>query len=218
MGVSQHLGIDIAEYDARIRTFIPYYEEMLDTVANAFPRTARTVLDIGIGTGALADRCLRQANDALLIGIDSDREMLKAAEQRIRGRAEFVHGNFESSKLPACDAAIASFSLHHIAEHEAKKRFYAGVREVLSKEGVLLIADCYPAADAVIQARQFEAWRAHLQQAYTASEAAEFLSAWAHEDFYVPLHVEVDCLRSAGFDVEVLWRKDAFAVLHCTPL
>jgi ubiquinone/menaquinone biosynthesis C-methylase UbiE len=215
MSVSKHLGINIAEYDARIRTFIPYYEEMLDAVADAFPRTARTVLDIGTGTGALAERCLRQTNDALLIGIDNDHEMLNAAEHRIRGRAEFVLDNFEFTKLPACDAAIASFSLHHIADHASKKGFYARVREALSKEGVLLIADCYPAAEPLIHSRQFEAWRAHLQRTYTASEAAGFLAAWADEDFYVPLQVEVECLRSVGFEVEVIWRKDAFAVLHC---
>jgi hypothetical protein len=33
MAVSSHLGIDVAEYDERIRTFVPYYEEMLDVCA-----------------------------------------------------------------------------------------------------------------------------------------------------------------------------------------
>jgi hypothetical protein len=33
MGVAAHLGIRLREYDARIRTFIPHYEEMLDAAA-----------------------------------------------------------------------------------------------------------------------------------------------------------------------------------------
>ena len=33
MAVASHLNIDLADYDQKIRTFIPYYEEMLDTVA-----------------------------------------------------------------------------------------------------------------------------------------------------------------------------------------
>jgi ubiquinone/menaquinone biosynthesis C-methylase UbiE len=216
VSVSKHLGIDIAEYDARIRTFIPHYEEMLDVVAGAFPRTARTVVDIGTGTGALAERCLRQTSDAMLIGIDNDQEMLAGAKQRIRGRAEFILGNFEFAELPSCDAAIASFSLHHIAKVTAKTKFYQRVREALSPEGSLLIADCYPAADALIATGQFEAWKAHLQRTYTPQEAQNFLDAWAGEDFYVPLSTETDCLRSAGFEVEILWQKDAFAVLHGT--
>ena len=35
MGVASHLGIQLDEYDARIRTFIPRYERMLDVAADA---------------------------------------------------------------------------------------------------------------------------------------------------------------------------------------
>jgi ubiquinone/menaquinone biosynthesis C-methylase UbiE len=216
VGVSAHLGINIAEYDARIRTFIPYYEEMLDTVAAAFPRTARTVLDMGTGTGALAERCLWQTNDAKLIGIDTDSEMLAAAQRRIPSRSEFITGNFEFMRLPPCDAAIASFSLHHIADPAARRPFFERVRNALSPSGVLLIADCYPADDPEIEYQQFAAWKAHLQTTYTVQEAQQFLDAWADEDFYAPLNAELTYLRRAGLKTEVLWRKDAFAVLHAS--
>ena len=43
---------------ARIRPFIPHYEEMLDVAAAAMPPRARTIIDLGIGTGALSARCL----------------------------------------------------------------------------------------------------------------------------------------------------------------
>ena len=58
MGVASHLGIKLTEYDSRIRTFIPHYEEMLDVAAAAIPPRARTIVDLGIGTGALSSRCL----------------------------------------------------------------------------------------------------------------------------------------------------------------
>jgi len=58
MSVASHLGIKISEYDARIRTFIPDYEEMLRVAASAVPRAARTILDLGVGTGALSAACL----------------------------------------------------------------------------------------------------------------------------------------------------------------
>ena len=38
--------------------------------------------------------------------------------------------------------------------------------------------------------------------------------AWSHEDVYVPLDAEIAMLRAAGFRVELLWRRDAFAVLR----
>ena len=57
MGVATHLGIKLADYDSRIRTFIPHYEEMLDVAAAAIQPRARTIVDLGIGTGALSARC-----------------------------------------------------------------------------------------------------------------------------------------------------------------
>ena len=41
MAVATHLKIDIEEYDTRIRTFIPYYEEMLDAVFPEGPVPAK---------------------------------------------------------------------------------------------------------------------------------------------------------------------------------
>lgn len=214
MSVSTHLGIKIAEYDACIRTFIPHYEEMLDAVAAAFPRDARTIIDLGVGTGALAERCLEETSNAHVLGIDSDPEMLAAAAQRLGARAEFVCANFETAELPTCDAVIASFSLHHIATADAKELFYRRVRQVLTQSGLLLIADCNPASDEFVAGMQFTVWMAHLQKSYTAKEAGDFLEAWSHEDSYMPLNDEVECLARAGFAVEILWRKDAFAVLR----
>ena len=40
MGAASHLGIDLREYDSRIRTFIPGYDELLDAAA---ARSAVTV-------------------------------------------------------------------------------------------------------------------------------------------------------------------------------
>src|SRR4026208_979520 len=61
MSVASHLGIRLADYDARIRTFIPDYEEMLGVAAAAIPARTRTIVDLGIGTGALSARCLAPA-------------------------------------------------------------------------------------------------------------------------------------------------------------
>ena len=84
MGVAAHLGIRLADYDARIRTFIPDYEEMLDVAAAAIPARARTLVDLGIGTGALSARCLRTAPRARVVGIDVDPEILTLAARRLR--------------------------------------------------------------------------------------------------------------------------------------
>src|SRR5689334_11200043 len=123
MGVAAHLGIKLAEYDARIRTFIPYYEEMLDVAGSALDPKVGTIVDLGIGTGALSARCRERAPNANFIGIDTDSEMLKAAAKRVPA-ARLICDTFERSEIPRCEAVVASFALHHVRTQKAKAALY----------------------------------------------------------------------------------------------
>jgi SAM-dependent methyltransferase len=216
MSVASHLGIDIREYDARIRTFIPDYEEMLDVAASAVPARTRTIVDLGTGTGALAARCLVRAPHARLVGIDGDPEILKVAARRLRGHGTFACGSFLRVPLPPSDAVVASFSLHHVRTRGAKARMYARIRRALRPRGRFIGVDCYPAASAAVARLQRDAWLAHLRRAYSPAKAAALLDAWSPEDVYVPLDAEIGLLERSGFRVEVLWRKGSFAVVMGT--
>jgi len=214
MSVATHLGIDLAEYDARIRTFIPHYEEMLDVAASVIDPKSRTIVDLGIGTGALAARCLQYALKAKIVGIDGDAEVLKAAARRLPDGATFVCSTFQRADIPRCDAVVASFALHHIRTKVEKAKLYARMSAALRKGGQILTVDCHPASDTALAQQQREAWKAHLLEAYSAKEAESYLQAWAREDVYVPLHAEIELMKRADLAVEILWRKDAFAVLR----
>jgi SAM-dependent methyltransferase len=223
MAVASHLNIDLADYDQKIRTFIPYYEEMLDAVAaglllldRADSPVGPTIVEFGIGTGALAARALARLPGARLIGIDADAEILKAAAARLQplgARVELMHGGFATVALPRCHAAIQSFALHHLPDRRRKLTLYRRLFDVLMPGGMLISADCHPGADPRIAAVHDAAWRAHLRQFYSAEEADAYLAAWASEDVYFSLDDEIEVLGAAGFHTDVWWRRDGFAVL-----
>jgi tRNA (cmo5U34)-methyltransferase len=214
MSVAAHLGIRLSEYDARIRSFIPDYEEMIAVAAAAVPADARTILDLGVGTGALSAACLARARRARAIGMDADAEILTAAATRLGSRATFINGSFTRMPLPRCDLAVASFSLHHIRTRGAKRSLYRRLHAALRRGGALLLVDCEPAVDSQVRRAQFDQWLAHLRRAYSPAEARSLLRAWSHEDVYVPLDAEMALLRDTRFRVEILWRRGAFAVLR----
>ena len=199
----------------RIRTFIPGYDAMLDAAADALGGDERLIVDLGVGTGALAARCLARARRARVLGIDLDEGMLAAAARRLGPRARLAHGSFVRADLPPCDAIVASLALHHVRTRAAKRRLYARLRGALRRRGRLVVADCYPAADPLLALAQREAWRAHLRRRYGAREASAYFRAWAREDTYVPLDAETALMRDAGLRTEVVWRQGAFAVLAC---
>jgi SAM-dependent methyltransferase len=219
MGVASHLNIRLDEYDARIRTFIPGYEQMLDAAARALRALDvpdPLVVDLGTGTGALAARCHSVRSDAKLLAVDEDAAILEMARQRCAQAgvvASFLQCSFLDATLPRCHAVVASLALHHVRTSDRKQRLYRECRAALAPEGLLITADCCPSEDPRLAELDREAWRAHLQRSYSATDTDGYFAAWAQEDVYFPLVQELDMLRGAGFAPDVAWRVAPFAVV-----
>ncbi len=222
MSVAAHLRIRVADYDRRIRTFIPHYEEMLSVAAQALrPRTARPVIvDLGTGTGALAAQCLRAVPTARLVGLDTDPDMLAVAARRLRasktGTVGLERRNFTRGALPRANFFTAAISLHHVRTRAAKIALYRRCREALRSGGALISVDCMPPAHAGLRALAAQEWTQYMQRAYSAREARDHLAAWATEDRYFSLDRELDMLAAAGFTAEVVWRRGEFAVVRAS--
>lgn len=216
MGAATHLGINLSEYDAVIRTLIPHYEELIGAAGaavGALARTAPAVVDLGTGSGALAQAILKARPRARLIGIDEDPGMLAMAEKRLRGRIQTIEGNFERTAIPRCDVVSASFALHHIPTGRRKAAVYQHAFAALRPGGMLVSADCCLASTRGLRQAHRAAWLQHLRSRYSRVKAEGYLRSWAKEDVYFTLDREVELLRDAGFSVEIAFRKSCFAVV-----
>ena len=220
MSVSSHLAVTPAAYDRRIRGLIPLYDELVAEAARGLTyarRPVRQIVDLGIGTGALARACLQQAPRARVWGIDVDAEMTTVARRRLGRQAaqvEIASGSFVEAALPRADAVVATYSLHHIKRRADKQQFYRRIHRALRRGGVLVAGDCFPASTARGQARDMEVWMTHLTRTFgTRAKARRVYESWADEDVYVPLADEIAMLERAGFTVDVPWRRSPFGVI-----
>lgn len=223
MSVANHLNVTPAQYDARIRTLIPLYSELIGETAASLGLASRRItriVDLGVGTGALTQACLRAVPTARVWGIDADPEMMgivpKRLGRRLQTRVQLVEGNFSKTDLPECDAIVATYALHHIRERRAKQAFYGRCHAALRPGGVLINGDCAPAlaASGRAFARDLDVWFTHLGKTYGGrAKGRKIYESWADEDVYVPLVEEMRMLDRAGFSVEVPWRRSPFAVI-----
>ena len=225
MSVAGHLRITPSQYDAKIRSLIPYYDELIARAAEALRLSARPVsqiLDLGVGTGALAKACLAVRPRARVWGIDADPAMTSMVPVRLRraaSRVRVVHGSFLDTPLPRADAIVASYSLHHIKQRAAKQAFYRRCHKALGRGGVLVSGDCFPASTPSGFAQDLDVWLDHLSRTFgSRARGKRVYESWADEDVYVPLAEEIRMLTRAGFDVDVAWRRSPFAVIAAVKL
>jgi len=220
MSVVSHLNVTPAGYDRRIRQLIPHYDELIAEAAHALGyalRPIRQILDLGVGTGALARACLAHAPGARLWGLDADPAMLPTARTRLsrqRSRVTLVEGSSLTTPLPACDAIVASYAFHHVRSARTKAALYRRCFSALRPGGILVSGDCATAATPRGAARDITSWIAHLAPSSGGrAQARRIFESWADEDTYLPLATEEHLLARAGFDVDVPWRRSPFAVI-----
>jgi ubiquinone/menaquinone biosynthesis C-methylase UbiE len=107
------------------------------------PGPGQRVLDVGAGTGALAERV--SATGASVICVEPDADSLAAARRRLAGRdTEFVAAAAEAIPLPSAsaDGAVVSMSAHHWQDRD---QGFREVARILRPGGRVVIAEFRPA-------------------------------------------------------------------------
>lgn len=220
--VRTHLHVEVEEYDAAIRRFIPGYETMLERAADVVLGSgAGTVLDLGAGTGALSEVVLARGGEEVVVALDVDPEMLEVAHRRLvrfGSRARFSEASF-LGPLPACDAVMASLSLHHVPSPEEKREVYHRIAEALPPGGVFVNADVTMPEVGEARDRAWRGWADHLVASGIAeADAWRHFEEWAGEDTYFPVALELRLMGEAGLDARQVWSDGVSTLLVGTKI
>lgn len=105
-----------------------------------------SILDVGCGDAAIIARALNEKQVVEYCGIDLSAVALNCAAENLKDvncKKQFIEADFSDAikqiEKPF-DIVIAGFSLHHLVENE-KDNFFKAVRNILAKDGCLVIYD-----------------------------------------------------------------------------
>ena len=119
------------------------YRAILNTIYNrVLTSRAKTVLDIGFGTGTLAARLY--SHGCTIFGQDFSPRMLELAQEKMPD-AKLCPGDFSDGlahplTAHAYDAIISTYSLHHLTDRQ-KVSFLRELLPLLNKGGCIYIGD-----------------------------------------------------------------------------
>ena len=220
--VEGHLKLVVGDYDNLIRQLVPGYPAMrvahMALLRKLLPADRRSVvLDLGGGTGALAEAVAENLPLAEVEIWDTDPAMLAVARDRCArfgNRIRYVEQSFGNPLTP-CDAVVACIALHHVKDMGAKGAIYRNIHAALRPGGVFLNADLAIAATGGMREFSYAEWiRAMAPHGINETQARAHFASWAHEDYYPQLATELRLLGEAGFaDPECFWREIPCVIL-----
>jgi tRNA (cmo5U34)-methyltransferase len=173
---------------------VPFYPDLQDETAKATAdASARTILELGIGTGETAKRVLAAHPDARLTAIDSSPEMVERA-RTVVPQADLRVARLEDP-LPdgPFDVVVSALAVHHL-DGPGKEDLFRRVAAVLGPGGVFVLADVVAPED-------------------EADVVTPIDGVYDRPD---PVDDQLRWLRDAGLDAETVWFYKDLAVLRAT--
>jgi tRNA (cmo5U34)-methyltransferase len=212
--VQQHFTKDWAEYDRQIRQVIPFYDAALATLIDIVKVTCpqvETILDLGVGTGNLAELALTSFPTAHLTGVDLVQAFIDVANTKLARHDDRVRllctdvAEFDFSAT--YDLVVASFLFHHL-EHPLKQELHSRIFSSLCPGGVFVNLDFVHSRSAFF-GKVFDALRIESMRAQGVRDDRIRREYIDHRKLEIPIPVEAQLqwLQEAGFvDTECFWK------------
>jgi len=217
--VKSHFEEEAEIFDELIKTLIPYYEDMIESMILALPfhqKEKINVLDLGCGTGNISLKVKERFPNARITSVDMAKNMIKIAKQKLASYndIEFIIADVRDLEfVDEFDAVVSSLALHHL-HHPEKKPYYHRIKSFLKKGGVFYNTDNILGSSPHLNQLYMDKWIEFLLKSHTHEEIdSVWIPKHREEDFPAPLMDHIHLLEEVGFkEVDVVWKSYMFGV------
>lgn len=201
-------------YDQLITKCLPNYYFLLGLVAEAIGNITN-IIDLGCGTGNLANIIFQTLPSVEIRGIDTSAEFMEIAKSK---NTDYLFMPVLSNALDYAfgkcnqDCIISSFTIHHF-EDRKKIKLFRKIFHSLRNGGTFINLD-------MVRPRNYQqAVSIFLTEMKKAGLSAEFIETekkeMAKRDQPVSLKKQKKWLEKIGFKFELLYNNGLFAIYIC---
>lgn len=135
---------DLAGSYDRVMGNVPQMHALFAEIVSHIQPDARSILDLGAGTGNLLLEARRVRPEAALLALDPAPAMLARLQEKLAGASSLttIVGSAHAIDLPdnSVDTIVSNYALHHLT-HEEKRICAQEVFRVLKPEGKFIYGD-----------------------------------------------------------------------------
>lgn len=155
-------------WERRADLVIPRRQEIFDVVLTVLPfpvDAAIRIIDLGAGTGGLAEKILQRWPRASVVCVDNSAEMIEIGQAKLSDygqKVSWLLADLEDpgwlAQVPSPLEAVVSTFAVHLTTDETKRRLYRWSYAVLAPGGCLINADRLRAASPALDTLYHELW------------------------------------------------------------
>lgn len=206
-------------YDSDRARLIPCFDRFYGRGVELIPSDAKTILELGAGTGLFSALVRLRMPHARLHLVDISGAMLDQARQRFArdGGVSFEVADYVQAELPQGNCAIVSaLSIHHL-DDEPKRSLFKKVHAALKPGGVFVNAEQVLGPTASLEQRYQSEWVDQVRQLGASDRQIEESLFRQQADRCATVEDQLAWLREAGFaDVDCWFKDGRFAVMAGT--
>lgn len=206
-------------YDRARRQLIPCFDAFYGKILSLIPyppERSFKLVDLGTGTGLLAQRIADVYPKANITVIDRSEAMLAEARQRFAGtgrRVTFTGSDLAEISLPqGVDLIVSALAIHHL-DDAAKRVLFGKCLQALRPGGWLINGDQVKGSTPAVEMRMRQRWLNAVRAAGVGEDDLGGALARMAHDRMAGLCEQMAWLDEAGFaDVDCWFKDEMFAV------
>lgn len=203
--------VNAAEYDKKISVLLPYYSDFhaqtLSLVQNMGYEKVRW-LDLGCGTGTLAQKACSLINEISFVMLDPSAQMLEVAKTNNPGlEAEYLCAPSEAIDFTEEFQVVTAIQSHHYMTEEARKHTTQKVFNALKPGGMYITFENVVPEMPELRQLELQRWGSYQRGNGRTEEQIKAHQSRCGVEYLpitVPKHIRL--MKEAGFRaVHVFW-------------
>lgn len=199
------------EYDKKIKQTIPYYEDIYQQVIDIIQSlniTNITWLDIGCGTGKMAEEALKQCDIKSLVLCDTSLEMIHICENKFPFRQiKTIKKSIQELVYKEEFDVITTIQVNHYLKWEDRVLALQNCYRALKQNGVFITFENFAPSSETIKNIFLKRWKNYqIKNGKSEKESEQHINRYGVEYYPISIYDHVDVMKQCGFEyVEVFW-------------
>lgn len=204
-------AFNVDEYDEKIAQTLPYYQDFYQTVVdlvNVYFKEEPRWLDVGCGTGKMAEVALANLEVESFLFFDSSSKMIEFVSKKFKlSNVDFLNESIEKLSFNNEFDIITAIQVNHYLHRDKRIIAIENCYRGLKDNGIFITFENYAPFSDVGKELGLARWKKYqLNHGRNINEVQNHLNRYGQDYFPITINEHMKLIKDCGFKVvEIIW-------------